>query len=64
MTHPPVDESQVSTIWCVASWLLLLTLMWWYARSGTHIATHDLAVFLAWLFAVPVVALYIDIRYR
>lgn len=61
--HPP-DAYRIGALWSFATGLLLLTIMAWYANSPRTIARYDLAVFVAWVFAVPILALYINVRYR
>lgn len=52
-------EYNMGAMWAATSFLLLLVIMAWYAGSLTPIVDSKLAVFLVWLHAVPLVAIYL-----
>lgn len=60
----PQGAYRIGVLWSLSIGLLLLTITAWYASSTRSIARYDLMVFLAWIFAVPLLALYINDRYR
>lgn len=55
----PADEYRLGFIWVLVSCMLLVTIGAWYLGSRNSIPRHELAIFVAWLFAVPVGAIFV-----
>lgn len=55
----PADEYRLGFIWVIASCMLLGTIGAWYTGSRNTIPRHELAIFTAWLFAVPLGAILV-----